>query len=66
MAIAARAGWPARHCDRGGGVFQLTELWVEDCFMIELLDPEQTRLYRERVTLANWKRYLPMMDERLA
>jgi len=60
--IAARAGWPARSCDRGGGVFRLTEVWVEGRFMIEVLDPAETAHYRKTVTLENWKRFLPMMS----
>jgi hypothetical protein len=62
MAIATRAGWPVRHCDRGGGLFQLSEVWVEGAFMIEFLDPAQTARYREVVTPENWKRYLQMMQ----
>ena len=60
--IAGRAGWPARHCERGGGVFSLTEVWIDGCFMVEVLDPEQTRIYGERITRESWKRHLPMMD----
>ncbi|HZQ00034.1 MAG TPA: hypothetical protein VFB13_10875 [Reyranella sp.] len=56
--IAQRAGWPARHCERGGGIFSLTEVWVEGAFMIEMLDPAQTARYREMVTLKNWKRFI--------
>jgi hypothetical protein len=66
MAIAARAGWPARHCDRGGGIFQLTEVWVDGVFMLELLDPAQTRRYREAVTPQTWKRYLASLQPDLA
>lgn len=61
IAIARRAGWPARHCDRGEGIFQLTEVWVEGAFMIEMLDPAQTARYREVITPANWKRFLDQM-----
>jgi hypothetical protein len=64
IAIATRAGWPARHCDRGGGLFQLSEVWVEGAFMIEFLDPAQTARYREVVTPENWKRYLQMMQSK--
>jgi hypothetical protein len=62
IAIAERAGWPARHCERGGGVFQLTEVWVDGVFMLELLDPAQTERYREAVTPQTWKRFLSMME----
>ncbi len=61
MAIARKAGWPARHCERGGGYFSLVEVWVEGAFMIEFLDPAQTRIYKERVTLQNWKTKLAEM-----
>ena len=63
IAIGQRAGWPVRHCERGGGVFSLTEVWVEGDFMLEFLDPAQTARYEEVVTLENWKRFLPMMEE---
>jgi len=62
IAIGQRAGWPVRHCERGGGVFNLTEVWVEGAFMLELLDPSQTARYEEVVTLENWKRFLPMIE----
>jgi len=58
LAIAQKAGWPARHCDRGGGLFQLIEVWIEGVFMIEVLDPAQTARYREVVTPANWKKFV--------
>jgi hypothetical protein len=66
MAIAERAGWPARACDRGGGVFQLTEVWVDGAFMIEMLDPGQTERYRAMVTPQNWKRLLATLEARMA
>ena len=62
QAIAKKAGWPARHCDRGGGFFSLTEVWVEGTFMIEVLDPAQTRRYREVMTRDGWKRLLTQMQ----
>ena len=58
IAIAKKADWPARHCWRGGDIFDLTEVWVEGAFMIEMLDPAQTARYRAVVTLPNWKRFL--------
>ena len=59
--IARKAGWPVRACDRGGGIFSLTEVWVEGAFMIEVLDPAQTAQYRERVTPQSWKQFLKQM-----
>jgi hypothetical protein len=61
IAIAKKAGWPARHCERGGGYFSLVEVWVEGAFMIEFLDPQQTAVYKQRVTLANWKKRIAEM-----
>jgi hypothetical protein len=61
LAIAKAAGWPARHCERGGGVFQLTEVWVEGAFMIEIMDPAQSAHYRKTVTAENWKKFLSAM-----
>ncbi|HEY6982225.1 hypothetical protein [Reyranella sp.] len=61
LAIAKRAGWPARSCVRGGDVFPLTEVWIEGAFMIEVLDPQQTAHYRKVVTPENWKRFLKEM-----
>ena len=58
LEIARKARWPARHCERGGGVFALTEVWVEGAFMIEVLDPAQTAGYRERVHPQGWKQFL--------
>lgn len=62
IAIAQAAGWQARHCERGGGIFSLCEVWVENAFMIEFLDPAQTARYNEVVTLENFKRFLPKMQ----
>jgi hypothetical protein len=61
IAIAGRAGWPARHCARGGGFFELTEVWVDGTFMIELLDPAQAARYEEVVTPANLRRLFAAM-----
>ncbi|TNE45589.1 MAG: hypothetical protein EP321_05640 [Sphingomonadales bacterium] len=61
IAIAVAAGWPARRCDRGEGLFQLCEVWVEGAFMLEFLDPSQAARYHDVITPANWKRFLAMM-----
>jgi hypothetical protein len=62
IALADRAGWPARACERGGGLFGLVEVWVDGVFMIEFLDPAQTARYEEVVTLEKWKGYLARME----
>lgn len=58
IAIAKAAGWPARSCDRGDGIFQLTEVWVEGAFMIEVMDPAQAAHYRKVFTAESLKRFL--------
>ena len=46
-AIAKRENWRVLTCNRGGGLFQLIELWIEDRFMLEVMTPEQTARYVE-------------------
>lgn len=46
-AIGAREGWRTLVCNRGEGLFQLVELWIEDQFMLEVMTPEQTARYVE-------------------
>ena len=45
--IGKREGWRVLTCNRGEGLFQLIELWVEDRFMLEVMTPEQTARYIE-------------------
>lgn len=61
IALAEKAGWPARICARGGGFFELVEVWVEGAFMLEMLDPAQTAHYERVATLENLKRHLAEM-----
>jgi hypothetical protein len=44
-AIAAREGWRVLVANRGAGLFQLVELWIENTFMLEVMTPEQTDRY---------------------
>ncbi len=46
-AIANREDWRVLVCNRGEGLFQLVELWVENTFMLEVMTPEQTARYVE-------------------
>lgn len=46
-AIAEREGWRVLVCNRGEGLFQLVEMWIEDRFMLEVMTPEQTARYIE-------------------
>jgi hypothetical protein len=45
--IANREGWRVLVCNRGGGLFQLVEVWLENSFMLEVMTPEQTERYVE-------------------
>jgi hypothetical protein len=45
--IAKREGWRVLVANRGQGMFQLIELWVENTFMLEVMTPEQTARYIE-------------------
>jgi hypothetical protein len=53
--IAARAGWQARLCDRGG-FFHVVEVWVENAYLVEVLDPSFAAEYRRSMTVENWQR----------
>lgn len=44
LALAAREGWTARLCNRGGA-FDVIEFWVENRFMIEVLTPPMQKDY---------------------
>lgn len=54
--IAERAGWRSRICRRGG-VFSVVEVWVENAFLIEVLDPAFTAEYKNAMTAENWERH---------
>ena len=45
--MAKREGWRVLVCNRGGGLFQLVEVWVENTLMLEVMTPEQTERYIE-------------------
>jgi hypothetical protein len=46
-AIAKREGWRCFTANRGGGMFQTIEFWVEDRFMFEVNPPEMAKKYVE-------------------
>jgi hypothetical protein len=46
-AVGIREGWRVMVANRGEGLFQLIELWVENTFMLEVMTPEQTGRYVE-------------------
>jgi hypothetical protein len=55
LALAHAAGWRARICNRGN-MFHVVEVWVENCYLVEMLDPQQLAEYRSNMTTDNWKR----------
>jgi len=57
-AIAKREGWRCFTANRGRGIFQLIELWIEDRFMLEVNTPEMAEAYRNVVTPENWANFL--------
>jgi hypothetical protein len=57
-AIAAREGWRCLTANRGRGLFQLIELWIEGRFMLEVNTPEMTRVYQEMANPENWAKFL--------
>lgn len=61
LEIARNAGWTARVCDRAG-FFHVVELWVENSYLIEVLDPAFTSEYRESMTLERWVATFPVSD----
>jgi hypothetical protein len=56
MEIAARTDWIARVCDRGG-FFHVVELWLENAYLIELLDPAFSAEYQRSMTVETWQRH---------
>lgn len=59
-AIAKREGYRCFTANRGRGLFQLIELWIENRFMIEVNTPEMTKVYEETVNPENWAAFLNM------
>ncbi len=60
LAIAEREGWRGLVCNRGGGMFQLIEIWFENRFMVEVFTPEMTARYVEIATPEQWAGFLQM------
>ena len=59
-AIAKREGWRCFTANRGRGLFQLIELWVENRFLLEVHTPEMAEVYKNTVTPENWAEFLNM------
>ncbi len=59
-AIAEREGWRCFTANRGGGLFQLIEFWVEDRFMLEVNTPAMTKVYAAMANSDEWANFLDM------
>lgn len=59
-AIADREGWRCFLANRGEGLFQLFELWIENHFMLEVMTPEMTENYIKLMQPQNWADLLEM------
>lgn len=57
VALAQRHGWPSGICSRGG-LFDLTEVWIDGCFLIELFDPDQAQHFAETISARSWAQML--------
>ena len=55
LSVAAREGWIARVCDRGG-FFKLVEFWLENKFMLELMSPMESERYRGIMHAEFWRK----------
>ena len=53
-AIAAREGWRAVLCSRGG-MFDVIEFWLENCTLIEVLTPSMQEDYRATSSIEAWR-----------
>lgn len=58
--ISRDAGWPAQVCDRKG-FFEVTEVWIDDLSMVEVLDPTMQAAYRASFTPDKWRAVLAQM-----
>jgi AcrR family transcriptional regulator len=54
QALAARHGWRAVRCSRGG-LFDVIEFWLENALMVELLTPEMQSAYRAASSPDAWR-----------
>ncbi len=59
-AIAKREGWRCFTANRGRGLFQLIEFWIENRFLLEVQTPEMAEAYENLVTPENWAQFLEM------
>ena len=53
--LARSVGWRSGVYSRGG-MFEVVEVWLENVYLVEMLDPRQIEEYRSTMTVENWKR----------
>ena len=56
-AMAARQGWLAKYCKRGG-IFGVIECWVENAFLLEVMTPQMQREYTDFMSPEAWRTLL--------
>jgi hypothetical protein len=54
--IAGRYGVPTKACTRGP--FDVVEIWIDGCQMIEVLTPDMQAQYLRAVTIPGWEAFL--------
>lgn len=60
LALAAEVGWLAQVRNRGG-MFDVIEVWIEGCFLVEVLTPAMQAQYLATLTPDGWRRALAEM-----
>jgi hypothetical protein len=58
--LVEKEGWRCVKCERGGGVFPLLEVWLENTVMLEVFTPEMTEKYQQAMRPANFAALLGM------
>lgn len=58
-ALATENGWQVRTCWRGGNVFRVIEMWIDNTFLIEVLTEEMQTEYKASMTP---KRYAALLE----
>jgi hypothetical protein len=58
LAIGEREGWHAARCSRGGA-FDVVELWIENCLLVEVLTLEMQQDYLSKINLDTWRELAP-------
>ena len=61
-ALAAREGWRAVRCSRGG-LFDVIELWIENRTMIEVLTQDMAQDYVATSSIESWRTAMAAVSE---